>query len=220
MTRILEELIAEVVDGRGGGGKASPRTEDTSAASFDPAGRGAERHYSLMTRLMRSIPDQRSKSASYIVPPLEDDPKRQKLLVYLLDTKKTMTITVSRDNTIGQILRHVFYVCTACEVESSPVRLPFDSYEGYELRAVDDDEPIYEMEPLDMKRALGPYKLECVAFCARRNYAPQNDRRISIAHQKRNPAREREGGERDPHAEDRVPPECTPTIRDRCRKSC
>ena len=36
---------------------------------------------SVMTRLMKETPDERSKSATYIIPPIEHDPKRQILNV-------------------------------------------------------------------------------------------------------------------------------------------
>ncbi len=70
---IIDDLLNNLLEGKRGS-IMSIRTEDTLKGS-------SERRHSLMTQLMRAAPDQRSKSLSYIVPPLEDDPRRQKLKV-------------------------------------------------------------------------------------------------------------------------------------------
>ncbi len=41
-----------------------------------------------------------------------------------------MTVTVSRENTIGQILKHIFYLCTTCKLDVMQVKLPYDCSEG------------------------------------------------------------------------------------------
>ncbi|MDR3548016.1 MAG: hypothetical protein P4M11_07095 [Candidatus Pacebacteria bacterium] len=41
---------------------------------------------------------------------------------------------------------------------------------GYELRLVDDAQPIYDISSLDRAKLLGEYALDAAAFCAKQNF--------------------------------------------------
>jgi len=92
---------------------------------------------------------------------------------------------VSKDNTIGQIIKHVFYMCNGGDLD---IKLPYDSPEGikidysvaYELRLVTDETPLYEIAPLEETREVGRFKINAVAFCAKKGYCPKSSKKIRI----------------------------------------
>ena len=59
----------------------SIRGHTRSESVFNYETTNVHRCNSVMTRLMKETPDERSKSATYIIPPIEHDPKRQILNV-------------------------------------------------------------------------------------------------------------------------------------------
>ena len=46
------------------------------------------------------------------------------------------------------------------------------------MRMMDEGEPIYEIAPLDEMRELGRYKIDTVAFCAKKKFIPKAKRNI------------------------------------------
>ena len=103
---------------------------------------------------------------------------------------------MSKENTIRQIIKHIFYVCSQpfdSKIKVPPgIKLPYDDDEGtwqrfllnlgYELRLVDEDEevPIYDIPALETTRELGKYGIESVAFCAKKSYVAKSEKKISI----------------------------------------
>jgi len=170
---IIREILDSIINNVTNKLKSQPKID----TSFNLFPYKSHRCYSVMTILMQNCKEQRSKSAVYIVPPLETDPRRQNLTVYVLNTKRKLKITISKDNTISQIISHIFYMCL---YGNNEITLPYDNCEGYEMRMVDDDEILYEIAPLENKKEIGSYRIDIIAFCAKQDYVPKSHKKISI----------------------------------------
>ena len=163
---VVNEIISLAVDGK-------PAEEEM----FDMKTLLKPQGCSVMTKLMQSVCGQTSKDARYITPPMESDPKRQSLVVHIFGIRSTLKITVSKDNTIKQITSHIFYLCLYGD-SGVNVILPYNSFEGYELRLVDEDGPLFDIAPLDPEKAIGSFKIDAVAFCNKRDYVPKTNKKI------------------------------------------
>jgi len=79
-----------------------------------------------MSKILRKV---NCPENDYIRAPVKSDPNRQPLIVYLLNTKKSIKIAVSKRNTIEEIIRHVIYLCLHGNYKNK-ISLPYDSAEG------------------------------------------------------------------------------------------
>ena len=114
------------------------------------------------------------KRLYYIEPLDESDPNYCSIRVFLFDSMKSINVEASKENTVEDLLKHVFAICAENEVDNTlgEIALPYKTSDGYEMRLVDDGQPIYEMDPLDRTKQLGEYDLDLAAFCTKRNFHP------------------------------------------------
>jgi len=100
----------------------------------------------------------------------ETDPNYFKLSVQILDTDKTIEISASKEHTVDQIIRHIFYTLKNEPEYKDSIVLPHLVHNGYELRITFDGEIIYDMQPLSRNRTLEDINLDTVAFCINREF--------------------------------------------------
>ena len=91
-----------------------------------------------------------------------------------METPEAMSVTLSRLNTVEEIILHVFNKLVKDPNYRSklPIKFP-DTPEAYELRVVDDDEeylPLYEISELERDKEIGEFGLDSVVFCQNKSY--------------------------------------------------
>ena len=91
-----------------------------------------------------------------------------------MDTENILEVSASKENTVDQIIRHVFYQCKNVPELKEKITLPYNTYKGYELRITFDGEAIYDMQPLGRNRKLEEINLDTVSFCANKDYIEYN----------------------------------------------
>jgi len=106
----------------------------------------------------------------FIEPLDENDPNYHPVKVFLGDSQRSVTVIASKENTIDELIKHIYFMCISDAKEFSDIRLPYKTTEGYELRLVDDEQPIYEIDPLERSKQLQEYNIDVVAFCAKQKY--------------------------------------------------
>lgn len=80
--------------------------------------------------------------------------------MYLLGTPLHISITVSKANSIGELIKHIL-TCVDLEpsFDKDMIKYP-DIPEAYELRLLEDDcdyEPDFEISPLDVHKKIGNF---------------------------------------------------------------
>jgi hypothetical protein len=99
-----------------------------------------------------------------------NDPNYHIIKVFVLETSQELSIEASKENTIEELIKHVYSVCT--QMERDEIQLPYKTSRGYELRLAYDGQPIYEMGALENTKTLGEYDLDVAAFCAKKGFRP------------------------------------------------
>lgn len=102
-----------------------------------------------------------------------DDPSYHTVKVYILETAQEVVVEAAKDNTVEELIRHVYLTCL--RMEKDEIQLPHKTSEGYELRLAYDGQPIYEMSPLERAKTLGEYELDSAAFCARKDFKKRRE---------------------------------------------
>jgi hypothetical protein len=81
------------------------------------------------------------------------------------------------EDTVEQIIKQVLHLIQSTPQLANSVSLPFKTPEGYELRLLDDDMPMFDIAPFDRKLKFGT-KPDPVAFCAKKDFAELAKRAI------------------------------------------
>lgn len=108
-----------------------------------------------------------------------NNPNRQKLQVFLLDTPNYMNLYTLKQYTVEEVIKQIMskYSDTSLSKEK-PLAFP-DNPDAYELRLLEDDSeeyymPLYEIAALDKEKKIGEFDLDMIAFCQVRNYTPRS----------------------------------------------
>jgi len=116
----------------------------------------------------------------YIEPLDPSDPNYHIIKVFILETSQELSIEASKENTIKELIKHIYLTCL--QMERDEIQLPYKTSKGYELRLAYDRQPIYEMGPLENTKTLGEYDLDAAVFCAKKGFRPPCGKRMRDKH--------------------------------------
>ena len=134
---------------------------------------------STLTKILTNKSTQVPKKNMGIIEPLEEsDPNFHIVKIYLLETSQSITVECSKENTIDELIKHIYLTCI--NMANDDIQLPYKSVDGYDLRLIYDEQPIFEMDPLDNNKKIGAYDLDAAGFCAKKNYKSQNSNKTGI----------------------------------------
>ena len=116
------------------------------------------------------------------------DSDRLELKVYLLGTRKSLTVVVSKVHQVREVIKHILKTCTTSPAFQREFFTPKPGADparsalllnpdAHELRLPEEDEdeyflPQYEIAPLNKHKSIGEFEVDAVVLCRISNYKP------------------------------------------------